>query len=108
MTDLHEFGETGKDTLMSRIFSNQKEVFADWFSGEIRVPRGEMLQYVHMSYASVFEEDLFLSFQAGVLTDKRVVDNTGKGLSEQPRKPGAMSPAAWTCFRNSGRKKGGV
>jgi hypothetical protein len=61
LIELQEFDETGKDTLMNRVFPNQKEVFADWFSEEIGVPRGEMLQYAHMSYGSVFEENLFFS-----------------------------------------------
>jgi hypothetical protein len=51
-----------------------------------------------MGYGSVFEEDLFLTFESGVIKDKRVVDNTGKGLPNQPRKPGAMSPAAFTSL----------
>ncbi|MDR0769488.1 MAG: hypothetical protein LBE71_06285 [Dysgonamonadaceae bacterium] len=52
---LHEFGETSQNTLMTRIFPNQQEVFADWFSGEIRIPRGEMLKYVHAGYSSLFK-----------------------------------------------------
>ena len=36
---------------------------------------GEMLRYVHMGYASVYETDIFLEFEKGVLINKRVVDN---------------------------------
>lgn len=35
---------------MDFIFPNQKIVFAEWFSGEIRVPLGDMLDYVHGGY----------------------------------------------------------
>lgn len=50
-------------------------VFAHWFSGEIRCPRGDRLHYVHGGYASIYEEDLFLDFNQGVLQRTRVVKN---------------------------------
>lgn len=50
-------------------------LFADWFTGVLRVPRGEMLQYVHMGYGSVYEEELHVKIEAGVVVASRVVDN---------------------------------
>jgi len=50
-------------------------IFAHWFTGEIRCPRGDRLHYVHGGYASIYEEDLFLEFQEGVLKGTRVVKN---------------------------------
>lgn len=32
------------------LFPNQKKVFVEWFSGEINIPQGKMLQYEHMGY----------------------------------------------------------
>jgi hypothetical protein len=63
--------EVGLDFL----FPGQSEVFAEWFSGEIRIPQGEMLLYVHMEFASIYEKDLILQFENGVLTAERIVDN---------------------------------
>ncbi|WP_103664191.1 hypothetical protein [Gracilimonas amylolytica] len=57
------------------LFPGQQEVFAEWFTGEVRIPTGYRLQYVHMGYASVYEKDLFLMFEEGKLIDKRIVDN---------------------------------
>lgn len=62
---------------MDYLFPGQKEVFAEWFTGIVRVPTGDMLRYVHMGYASIFEKDLFLTFEEGILTDERIVDNRG-------------------------------
>ena len=59
---------------LNYLFPNKNEVFADWFSGEIRVPQGKMLQYVHMGYQSIFEKDLMLKFKKGVLIDEKVID----------------------------------
>ena len=51
-------------------------VFAQWFSGEIRVPLGEMTNYVHGGFASTWEQVLFLHFEHGVLLRTRCIQNT--------------------------------
>ena len=51
-------------------------VEANWFNGEVRIPDGKMLQYVHMGYGSVHEREILLTFQSGRITGKKVVDNT--------------------------------
>jgi len=60
---------------LNYLFPGEKQVFADWFTGKIRVPQGEMLKYVHMGYASIFERDLFLEFENGELVKEYVVEN---------------------------------
>lgn len=50
-------------------------VFAHWYSGELRVPRGRMLKYVHMAYDSRYEEDFFIRVENGVITGTRTVRN---------------------------------
>lgn len=57
------------------LFPGKEEVFAEWYTGEIRIQTGDMLRYVHMGYASVYETDIFLKFEKGVLISKRLVDN---------------------------------
>jgi hypothetical protein len=55
-------------------------VKADWFSGELRMPEGKVLQYVHLGYDSLFERDTFLTVEAGKITDEKVIDNTQKPI----------------------------
>jgi len=57
------------------IFPNEERVFAEWFTGEIRIPQGEMLNYVHGGFDSIYELDLFLELRNGHLIGKRTVDN---------------------------------
>jgi hypothetical protein len=64
-----------KEVELEYIFPGKKEVFADWFSGEIRISQGELLKYVHMGYQSIFEKDLILEFKEGVLMNERIIDN---------------------------------
>ena len=50
-------------------------VFAHWFSGQIRLPQGAQLKYIHMGYASIYEYDLFMEFSRGVVTKQYAIHN---------------------------------
>jgi hypothetical protein len=59
-------------------------VFAHWYTGELRCPMGELLNYVHMGYASCYEQDLFVQVENGIVLNERIETNglgTGKGGS---------------------------
>ncbi len=60
---------------MEVLFPGEDKVFASWFTGELRIPDGGLLEYVHQGFGSIYERDLFLKFKEGVLTKSRVVDN---------------------------------
>jgi len=68
---LEGYREVGLDYL----FPGQNTVFANWFSGKIRIPQGKILDYIHMGYASLYERDLILVFENGILTNEYTVDN---------------------------------
>ncbi len=53
-------------------------LFAHWFSGVLRVPRGNLLQYVHMGFATVYEQELHIKIENGVVVETTVVDNRGR------------------------------
>lgn len=48
---------------------------ASWVTGELRVPQGELLHYVHGGFASVYERDLLLAVEKGRVVGRRVVNN---------------------------------
>ena len=56
-------------------FPDQKQVFAEWFSGEIRVVLGKEIQYVHMGYGSTYERDLFFGIEKGVVKSRNEISN---------------------------------
>lgn len=66
----------GKTVGIDYLFPGQNKVFADWYSGEIRIPYGKMMQYVHQGYASLYEKELFLTVESGVIVDECEIDNT--------------------------------
>lgn len=58
-------------------------IIADWFTGTLRIPQGEMLHYVHMGYGSVFEQELHVKIENGRVTKSRTIDNKNKDISER-------------------------
>lgn len=55
---------------MAYLFPDEEVVFADWFTGKIRIPIGDTVAYVHGGYASIQEGDMFLEFENGVLVNE--------------------------------------
>ncbi len=52
-----------------------KPLFADWYSGILIVPHGELLEYVHAGYASVFEKETQILVENGLVVASRTIDN---------------------------------
>ena len=50
-------------------------VFAEWYSGELRIPEGEMLRYVHGGYGTVHERDRLILIERGRLVRSWVRKN---------------------------------
>src|SRR5690606_11465040 len=65
------------------LFEGKDEVFANWFSGDIRIPKGEIMVYVHMGYDTIYEGELILTFEDGILIDEKEIDNREKYKEEQ-------------------------
>lgn len=53
----------------------EEPLFADWFSGDIRIPIGKQLEYVHMGFSTVYEKDIILQIKKGVVVKTEVIDN---------------------------------
>lgn len=53
-------------------------VLASWFTGKLTIPKGKMLQYVHMGYGSVYEGEIVLEVEKGKLIRTQKIDNRSK------------------------------
>lgn len=84
LVDFNGYGENQVKVGMDYIFPGQVKVFAEWYSGEIRLPHGELLHYEHQGYMSIYESELFMEFKKGVLVSTREVDNTKTFDPEDP------------------------
>ena len=65
-----------EDVDWNSVFPNQEKVFAGWYTGRIRLPIGKVLVYVHMGYHSIYEKDLVLTLENGVVVQEEEFDNS--------------------------------
>ena len=59
----------------------QGKVFAHWFSGELRIPVGRRIQSAASRYNPQFEEEIVLTFKAGVLVNEQRIHNIEENSS---------------------------
>lgn len=52
--------------IFGKYYKNGK-VEAFWFTGDLKIPKGKQIEYVHMGYMSTYEKELNLSIENGVL-----------------------------------------
>ena len=59
-----------------KMFDNKKgDIKAEWYSGVLRIPKGEVLEYVHCGYGSKYEKDLFITIDKGNVIKEEEVQN---------------------------------
>ena len=47
----------------------------DWFSGELHCSKGEFATYVHLGYASQYEQKLLVDIHKGLVVGERIEVN---------------------------------
>jgi len=63
---------------MQKLFPGQTNVFAYWVNGTLKVQSGELVKYIHDFYESIYETDIFLKFENGILIDEEIISNKPK------------------------------
>lgn len=58
----------------------EEGIHALWFTGVLRVPQGELLQYVHMGFGSVYEKEIHVKIEDGIVVKTREVDNRNREI----------------------------
>ena len=67
----------GSEVGMDKVFPEQVgRIEAKWFTGQLQVPQGKLLQYIHGGYASVYEQNLIITVEAGKVAKVEVIDNS--------------------------------
>lgn len=66
--------ETTKDISLTALFPNRSQpILADWYSGDLVLPQGKMLKYVHMGYASRYEKYLIVKVVEGKVVSRKTL-----------------------------------
>jgi hypothetical protein len=56
-------------SVMAEVFGTKAPVQATWYSGRLIVPTGEMVEYVHMGFASTYSSYLVATVVEGTVTE---------------------------------------
>ena len=76
----------GTDVTLGSLFPGyDSRVFAHWYSGVLSIPQGDLVEYVHMGFASVYERDLLISVEQGVIVDTQVRVNDEQSSAKESR-----------------------
>lgn len=68
LIDLRGTLRNGENASLETVFPDYPDrVFAHWYSGTLRIPQGQMLEYVHAGYGSIYEQDLMIEIEHGVI-----------------------------------------
>jgi hypothetical protein len=68
--------DTKWESVMNEIFPGEKNVKVEWFTGLLVLPYGKMINYVHMGYASTFENYILLEISDGYLKKEKQYKHT--------------------------------
>lgn len=74
LTRLHTLTE--EDLPLDVLFPElQAPMFADWFSGTLRCPKGPLLKYVHNDFQSIYEREWHIVVKNGLVQGVRLEIN---------------------------------
>jgi hypothetical protein len=76
LTELEGVLSNGEKATLNSVFpAAMGAVLADWYSGVLKIRKGELQRHVHGGYASVHEGDLYLRIRKGIFLGEGLPDN---------------------------------
>lgn len=95
--------QNGENASLETVFPDYPErAFAHWYSNILRIPQGEMLEYVHAGYGSIYERDLMIEVEHGVIVGSFTKQN---GTAETRNGVDGYGIGAMTVFPLQNNKK---
>lgn len=73
------FDDDNPTTLQDIFPGFSDRVFAHWYTGELRIPDGEQIQYQHMGFGSQYERDILIQIKQGIVESMTIKDNMPSG-----------------------------
>jgi len=67
---------TGEQVSVSTLFPNTStNVFADWFTGWLVIPQGNLLKSGCVGFDDIYEKSLMININKGVITEQMIKEN---------------------------------
>lgn len=93
------------DFSLENLFSGSAgRVRADWFTGTLRCPQGEPLDYFHGGFLSTFERDLLIEIDHGRVVSERVQENMVEPDPPVQGDPDEVQRQVELAFKNARRR----
>ena len=71
--------ESRKILPLDQIFPGKSQpVFAEWYSGNLVMPRGKLIEYIHLGYASRYEKYLIMEIKKGFVVKQYTIKGKNK------------------------------
>lgn len=58
-------------SVIEEVFPNKKDIKIEWFTGLLVIPHGKLVNYIHMGYASKYENYILLEIDKGNLKKEK-------------------------------------
>jgi hypothetical protein len=84
------------DSLLAGRYESGR-AFAQWFTGTLPAPQGELLKYVHMGYGSIYEREVHFHIENGRLVGRDTVSNVP---TRDPQFPGGLDSLRAFVYRH--------
>ena len=65
------------------ISDDKKKIKATWYSGQTKIVSDNVLQDVQMEYGPVFEKEIIIYLESGVVKQIKLIDNTKKKIPSE-------------------------
>lgn len=86
LSSLHGELNSGEALRLEMIFPGFPDlVFAHWYTGTLRIPRGRMLEYKHSGFGSLYEYDLMILIDEGRVKRLCVINNETQEVSSDEK-----------------------
>jgi len=95
LTNLYscDYSHSGMKADLKKLFGDgfkNGRVKATWLTGELVIPMGKLIHYVHFGYSSFYEHEIVLTFQNGRLKDQQNYNNSKSHKSVFTSNPKAL------------------
>ena len=77
---------------VKNLFNSEEKILADWYTGLISCPYGDIIKYVHMGYGSLYSNELLFNINDGIVVDVKEITNQLPPKLENPPPPPPPSP----------------
>ncbi len=58
-------------------------LFANWFSGTLKLPKGKILKKINSGFHAIFEEEIHITMKAGKMKSFEIIDNRERYYDEK-------------------------